>query len=86
MTNSLLRPYCGPQLIDEIKHWFGEGATNLRSFSMIPLKTKQTIGLLVLASEEPQRFYPEMGTLYLQRIGELISTSISRYSPAECNK
>lgn len=86
MTNSLLHPYCGPQLIDEIKHWFGEGATNLRSFSMVPLKTKQTIGLLVLASEEPQRFYPEMGTLYLQRIGELISTSISRYSLAECNK
>ena len=86
MTNSLLHPYCGPQLIDEIKLWFGEGAANLRSFSMIPLKTKQTIGLLVLASEEPQRFYPEMGTLYLQRLGELISTSISRYSPAECNK
>lgn len=86
MTNSLLHPYCGPQLTDEIKHWFGEGATNLRSFSMIPLKTKQTIGLLVLASEEPQRFYPEMGTLYLQRIGDLISTAISRYSQTECNK
>lgn len=86
MTNSLLHPYCGPQLTDEIKHWFSEGATNLRSFSMIPLKTKQTIGLLVLASEEPQRFYPEMGTLYLQRIGDLISTAISRYSQTECNK
>jgi uncharacterized protein YigA (DUF484 family) len=86
MTNSLLHPYCGPQLTDEIKQWFGEGATNLRSFSMIPLKTKQTIGLLVLASEEPQRFYPEMGTFYLQRIGDLISTAISRYSQTECNK
>ena len=86
MTNSLLNPYCGPQLTDEVMHWFGDGTINLRSFSMIPLKTKRTIGLLVLASEEPQRFYPEMGTLYLQRIGELISTAISRYSPAECNK
>ena len=86
MTNSLLHPYCGPQLTDEIKHWFGEGTTNFRSYSMIPLKTKQTIGLLVLASEEPQRFYPEMGTLYLQRMGDLISTAISRYSPAKCNK
>ena len=86
MTNSLLHPYCGPQLTDEIKQWFGEGATNLRSFSMIPLKTKQTIGLLVLASEDPQRFYPEMGTFYLQRIGDLISTAISRYSQIECNK
>jgi len=86
MTNSLIHPYCGPQLTDEVKNWFGDSANNLRSFSMIPLKTKQTIGLLVLASEEPQRFYPEMGTLYLQRMGDLISTAISRYSPAECNK
>ena len=86
MTNSLLHPYCGPQLTDEIKHWFDKSATNLHSYSMIPLRTKQTIGLLVLASEEPQRFYPEMGTLYLQRMGDLISTAISRYSPAEYNK
>ena len=86
ITNSLLHPYCGPQLTDEIKSWFGESSTHLRSFSMIPLRTKQTIGLLVLASEEPQRFYPEMGTLYLQRLGDLISTAISRYSQAEYNK
>ena len=86
MADNLLRPYCGPQLADEIKQWFGESATNLRSFSIVPLKTKQAIGLLVLASEEPQRFYPEMGTLYLQRMGDLISTAISRYRLTKCNK
>jgi uncharacterized protein len=36
----------------------------------------QTIGLLVLASEEPQRFYPEMGTLFLQRIAEIVSSAL----------
>jgi len=86
VTNRLLHPYCGPQLTDEIKSWFGESATHLRSFSMIPLRIRQTIGVLVLASEEPQRFYPEMGTLYLQRLGDLVSTAISRYSQTECNK
>ena len=79
ITSRLLHPYCGPQLTDEIKNWFGESAGHLRSFSMIPLRVKQTFGLLVLASEEPQRFYPEMGTLYLQRLGDLVSTAISRY-------
>ncbi len=86
ITNRLLHPYCGPQLTDEIKNWFGESVAHLRSFSMIPLRTRQTIGLLVLASEEPQRFYPEMGTLYLQRLGDLVSTAISRYSETGCNK
>ena len=46
---------------------------------MIPLRTKQTFGLLVLGSEEAQRFYPEMGTLYLKRLGELVSAAITRY-------
>lgn len=86
ITGRLLHPYCGTQLTDEIKNWFGESTIHLRSFSMIPLRIKQTIGLLVLASEEPQRFYPEMGTLYLQRLGDLVSTAILRYSQFECNK
>jgi len=86
IANSLLHPYCGPQLVDEIKGWFGESAAHLRSFSMIPLRTKQTIGLLVLGSEELQRFYPEMGTLYLKRLGELVSTAITRYVLIERNE
>ena len=35
--------------------------------------------MLALASEDPQRFYPEMGTLYLKRLGELVSTALRRY-------
>lgn len=79
IANNLIHPYCGPQLSDEIKGWFGESATHLRSFSIIPLRTKQTFGLLVLGSEESHRFYPEMGMLYLKRLGEFISTTITRY-------
>lgn len=86
IADSLLHPYCGPQLANEIKDWFGESATHLRSFSMIPLRTKQTIGLLVLGSEQLQRFYPEMGTLYLKRLGELVSTAITRYGLIERNE
>jgi len=34
--------------------------------------------LLALASEDAQRFYPEMGTLYLQRLGEVAAASLLR--------
>ena len=37
---------------------------------------EQSIGLLVLASEDAQRFYPEMGTLFLQRLAETISSAL----------
>jgi uncharacterized protein YigA (DUF484 family) len=33
----------------------------------------------MLASEDAQRFYPEMGTVYLKRIGELVGAALLRY-------
>lgn len=38
-----------------------------------------TIGMLVLASEDKQRFYPEMGTVFLQRIAEAVSSALQPY-------
>jgi uncharacterized protein YigA (DUF484 family) len=60
---------------------FGEAGAHLRSFSYVPLRNGETFGLLALASEDPQRFYPEMGTLYLKRLGELIGAAIVRNLP-----
>ena len=62
--------------------WFGESAAHLRSFAYIPLKNTRAFGLIALASEDAQRFYPEMGTLYLKRLGELTASALLRY-PAD---
>ncbi|PXW85442.1 hypothetical protein C8R34_12067 [Nitrosomonas sp. Nm84] len=83
IAESLSQPYCGNHVADEIQCWFGEGAEHLNSFSMISLNTTRTIGLLVLGSPDAERFYPEMGTLYLKRLGELVCTTIARYDLAE---
>jgi len=83
IAESLPQPYCGNHVADEIKQWFGEGAEHLHSFAMIPLNTTRTIGLLVLGSPDAERFYPEMGTLHLKRLGELACTTITRYEQAE---
>jgi uncharacterized protein YigA (DUF484 family) len=58
---------------------FGDGAAHLRSFAYLPLRAGETFGLLALASEDAQRFYPEMGTLYLARLGELVGAAIARH-------
>lgn len=79
IAENLTQPYCGPHVADEIKGWFGEDAPHLQSFSTVTLRTPQTIGMLVLASPEPQRFNAEMETLHLKRLGELISTTMTRY-------
>jgi uncharacterized protein YigA (DUF484 family) len=78
-AESLHLPYCSHKPMFETAGWFGEAGGSLKSFAYISLRTDRVFGLLALASEDPQRFYPEMGTLYLKRLGELISTSIERF-------
>lgn len=76
---SLAHPYCIGHAMVDTAALFGEVGAHLRSFSYVPLRDTETFGLLVLASEDPQRFYPEMGTLYLKRLGELVAAAIMRH-------
>ena len=76
---SLSHPYCSGKPMFETGQWFGEAETIVKSFAYVPLRTDKLFGLLILASEDPQRFYPEMGTLYLKRLGELVSAGLGRY-------
>jgi uncharacterized protein YigA (DUF484 family) len=80
-TISLTHPYCSSRPMVDTASLFGEAGAHLRSFSYVPLRNGETFGLLALASEDPQRFYPEMGTLYLKRLGELIGAAIVRNLP-----
>jgi uncharacterized protein len=75
----LEHPYCGPNANPGVAAWFGEAAAQLRSFAHIPLRDGECVGMLALASEDLKRFYPEMGTLYLTRLGELLSAALKRY-------
>jgi uncharacterized protein YigA (DUF484 family) len=72
-------PYCGHHAVYETQSWFGEAAAHLKSFAILPLKREAAFGVVVLASEDPQRFYPEMGTLHLGRIGALASATLGRF-------
>jgi hypothetical protein len=79
---SLAQPYCCAHPMVDTISLFGDAGPHLRSFSYISLRGAESIGLLALGSEDPQRFYPDMGTLYLRRLGELIGTALTRHLSA----
>ncbi len=79
-ADQYVQPVCAHHAVHDTGSWFGENAAHLRSFAYLPLRSgAQSIGLLILASEDDQRFYPEMGTLFLQRISEIVSSALQPY-------
>ena len=72
------QPICTHLAVHDSLQWFGEAGSHLRSFAYLPLRAHgQTIGMLVLASEDKQRFFPEMGTVFLQRIAETLGSAFN---------
>ena len=70
------QPVCAHHAVHDTLPWFGESAEHLRSFAYLPLRADgQTIGMLILASEDKERFYPAMGTLFLQSIAETLGSA-----------
>ena len=81
----LAEPFCGPSGNVEAAAWFAEAAPHVRSVAHIALAEPGSpgtpgpcIGLLALGSEDVLRFYPDMGTLFLRRLGELASAALAR--------
>ncbi len=84
LAASLTTPYCGVNSGFEAAQWLEDPASAM-SLAMIPLRHGsgvEAFGLLVLASPDPTRYTAEMGTEFLQRIGELASASLSRLLPS----
>lgn len=82
LAEQLVSPYCGSHLSDDIRGWFGERGSALASFGLFALRVDaRPVGIIALASDDAERFYPDMGTLYLNRLAELVASVLSRLSP-----
>lgn len=90
-TSPLKLPYCGPlarfrheelALGEEVAGWFGDAGPHLKSLALMSIYGGDGAGgLLALASEDEQRFYAGMGTLYLERLAELLSVALAHIFP-----
>ena len=78
-AETLTEPYCGSTAGFETSSWFGDASRHVRSQALIALRNGGgTVGMIALGSEDPQRFYAGMGTLYLERLGEMASAALAR--------
>lgn len=71
---------CGGRYdIDLLRYVFAEQAQDMRSCAFVPLKDTRRDGVLCLGSRDAQRFHPDLGTVYLVRVGELLMRCLARY-------
>jgi uncharacterized protein YigA (DUF484 family) len=74
------QPLCGPAADGEwLAALFGEAGAEIRSTAAIALIRRGLRGALVLGSRDPQRFRPDMGTVYLARLGDLLMAGVARH-------
>ena len=85
LATSLGIPYCGVNAGFEAVRWLDEAA-GVASMAMVPLRASASdpaFGLLVVGSPDPTRYSAEMGTDFLQRIGEIASAGLARLLPGQ---
>ena len=75
---------------DSVTQWFGDAGPHIKSLAIMSLIAVHASdgptgssagGLLALASEDEERFYADMGTLYLERLAELLSAALAHIFP-----
>ena len=79
-ATSLATPFCGLNAGVEASGWLEDAraAVSIAMIALRPAAGAPAFGLLVLASPDGQRFNADMGTDFLERIGELASAALAR--------
>lgn len=77
-AQSLSHPYCGPMDGQHAASWLGTPPASLAILALRTQPGQAPIGLLVLGSEDPERFSAEMATDFLDTIAQLAGASLNR--------
>src|SRR3989344_5050663 len=76
---SSCKPICGGKFDDSLMSYLFSGrASEIKSSALIPLGEKNPRGVLGLGTQDPFRFHPGMGTVYLTRLGEMLTHGLVR--------
>ena len=67
------RPVCGKLDDKQLEYIFGPLAESTKSTAIIPIHHNDTYGILAIGSRSEDRFAPGKGTLFLGRLGEMVS-------------
>ena len=67
---------CGPLDATRAKLLFPQAKQLPTSAAIVPLEKEKDLGMLVLASNDPERFQPRQGRLFLDMTAELVSAAV----------
>jgi uncharacterized protein YigA (DUF484 family) len=82
-ANTLTTPYCGNDTKLAAASWLKTPPASFAILALRPAPTAPSFGLLVLGSDDAERFAPDMGRAFLQTVGILASAALSRLSGDE---
>ncbi len=74
---------CGRLNDSKLEFLFGTKARWVQSTALVPLGENGADGVMAIGSSDPGRFYPGMGTLFLDLLADVISSSLNNSSPEE---
>jgi len=77
-ARELAKPYCGPYRHQEAAALLDETPVSLAAIALRPAPDASPIGVLVLGSDDVERFTGDMGTTFLEIIGDLAGAALSR--------
>ncbi|HXE65903.1 MAG TPA: DUF484 family protein [Rhodanobacteraceae bacterium] len=69
-------PACGRLAQDKLDRLFGADAGKVHSAALLKIGNE---GMLAIGSEDPNRFHPGIGTLFLKLIAQALDAAIARY-------
>jgi len=70
------KPFCGQLPEKQLDYLFGADADRIRSTALIPVMGEGLLGLLAIGSQDADRYHPKIGTVYLARLGEIVSKTL----------
>lgn len=77
-ARELAQPYCGPYKEQPGGTWLASPPASLAIIALREHENSEPFGLLLLGADDSERFTPDMGTAFLQTIGDLASASLTR--------
>jgi uncharacterized protein YigA (DUF484 family) len=72
---------CGRFGESKLNFLFDAKARWVQSTALVPLGEKGVDGIMAIGSSDPARFYPGMGTLFLDLLADVISSSLDHAKP-----
>ena len=80
------KPVCGPLKPEQLSYLFNDQADDIKSTALIPLGGDfcsstgcNYLGILAIGSHDENRFHANIGTLFLNNLGEILSRGIRPY-------